>query len=277
MQSTEQAAGQGPPDMAAVRNGRSGEHPVLICLLGDFQVLVGGRAAAVRVGTRVETLLANLALRPDYAASRDALLGALWPEGDAALAGQSLHSLIYQTHKLVGHGLEGAPPVVHRDGRYRLNVEAGVGVDVGEFTRLAANGGRQAQSGDRRGAVECYTRAASLYRGDLCACSDVRSIIERERLRAMYLNLLAFLADDRFAAGDYRSCLELAGRLLDGDPCREDAHRIVMRCHVRRGERSQALRQYLLCQQVLRAEFDAAPEPATEALFEQVRLDPSVI
>jgi DNA-binding SARP family transcriptional activator len=50
-----------------------------------------------------------------------------------------------------------------------------------------------------------------------------------------------------------------------------------MRCHVRRGERSQALRQYRLCQQILRAEFDAAPEPATEALFEQVRLAPSAI
>ena len=69
----------------------------------------------------------------------------------------------------------------------------------------------------------------------------------------------------------------MAGRLLDGDPCREDAHRLVMRCHVRRGERAQALRHYLLCQQILRAEFDAAPEPATDALFEQARLDPSTI
>ena len=105
----------------------------------------------------------------------------------------------------------------------------------------------------------------------------MRAIIERERLRAMHLNLLAYLADDRFAAGDYQGCLEMAGRLLDGDPCREDAHRLVMRCHVRRGERAQALRQYLLCQQILRAEFDAAPEPATDALFEQARLDPSTI
>ena len=128
-----------------------------------------------------------------------------------------------------------------------------MGVDVGEFTRLVAAGGRQAQMGDRRAAVESYMRAIGLYRGDLSACSDARSVIERERLRAMYLNLLAFLADERFAAGDYWACLEIAGRLLDGDPCREDAHRFVMRCHVRRGERAQALRQYTLCTSILRS------------------------
>jgi DNA-binding SARP family transcriptional activator len=277
MQSTEAIVREGAGTAPATLAGVTGEHPVLICLLGDFQVLVGGRPAAIRVGTRLEALLANLALRPDYAASRDTLLGALWPDGDLALAGQSLHSLVYQVHKLVGDGLGGAPPVVHRDGRYRLNVEAGVSVDVGEFTSLANSGGRQAQSGNRPGAVECYLRAAHLYRGDLCACSDARSIVERERLRAMYLNLLAFLADDRFQAGDYHACLDLAGRLLDGDPCREDAHRIVMRCHVRRGERAQALRQYQLCKEILRTELDVAPEPATEALFEQVRTNPAAV
>jgi hypothetical protein len=50
-----------------------------------------------------------------------------------------------------------------------------------------------------------------------------------------------------------------------------------MRCHVQRGERAQALRQYQLCRDILKAEYDAAPEPATTALFDQVRLDPGSI
>ena len=50
-----------------------------------------------------------------------------------------------------------------------------------------------------------------------------------------------------------------------------------MRCYVRRGERAAALRHYGVCAQILRAEFDAAPEPATTALYEQIRRQPSGI
>jgi DNA-binding SARP family transcriptional activator len=48
-----------------------------------------------------------------------------------------------------------------------------------------------------------------------------------------------------------------------------------LRCYLRRGERAQALRHYTTVQRILRAEFHAEPEPATTALFEQIRLDPS--
>jgi hypothetical protein len=50
-----------------------------------------------------------------------------------------------------------------------------------------------------------------------------------------------------------------------------------MRCYVRRGERAQALRQFRICESVLRTEFNAPPEPATLALFERVRLTPAEV
>jgi hypothetical protein len=50
-----------------------------------------------------------------------------------------------------------------------------------------------------------------------------------------------------------------------------------MRCHVRLGERAQALRQYRVCRQILEREFGALPEPSTQALFAQIRLDPGSV
>ena len=135
----------------------------------------------------------------------------------------------------------------------------------------------QAQSQESREHGALYARAADLYRGDLQSGTDVHAVIERERLRAGFLTLLARLADASFEAGDYGACLDYALRLLAGDPCREDAHRLVMRCYVRRGERAQALRQYRLCEDVLRMEFDITPEPATRLLFDQARTDPASI
>jgi DNA-binding SARP family transcriptional activator len=250
--------------------------PVLVCLLGSFRVLRSGKAVAVR-GAKAESLLCHLALRPQNGAPRETLLCALWPNGDPGLAGQSLNSLVYSLHRTLGTGLEGAPPVVHEDGWYRLNTEAGVGVDAVWFDALTAAGERRARGGDHGAAAVYYRRAVRLFRGDLCAGNDAYAVVERERLRARHLTLLARLADRDFRAGDYGACLEGALRLLALDPCREDAHRLVMRCYVRRGERAQAMRQFRVCERILRSEFDAPPEAATLALFEQVRTTPEQV
>src|SRR6266536_369465 len=77
-------------------------------------------------------------------------------------------------------------------------------------------------------------RSVQLYRGDLAVETDVGGVLERERLRARFLSLLAYLADERYRAGEYGACLDDAWCLLGHDPCREDAHRVVMRCYVRR-------------------------------------------
>ena len=106
---------------------------------------------------------------------------------------------------------------------------------------------------------------------------DVHQVLERERLRARYLSVRAQLAAHHFANADYTAALTHALDLLAHDPCREDAHRIAMRCYVRRGERAQAMRQYGVCREILAQEFDARPEPMTDELLEMVRLDPGRI
>src|SRR4051794_12082389 len=67
--------------------------PILICLLGSFRVLKAGEAVALRSGGKVQALLRQLSLHRHDGVSREALLDSLWPESDAALAGQSLNSL----------------------------------------------------------------------------------------------------------------------------------------------------------------------------------------
>lgn len=251
--------------------------PVLVAVLGPFRLFRAGRPVPVRTGGKIEALLFRLATRhPDHI-QRDTLLSMLWPETDLSLAGQSLNSLIYSLHKLLGDALDGAWPVLHEGGAYGLNGEAGVSTDIGLFQALAGAGDEHVHHGHVSAAARSYARAVALYRGDLCAGDDWRDTIERERLRASFLNLLARLAEYHFEECAYADSIEYALRLLVLDPCREDAHRQVMRCHARQGQRAQALRQYRLCEAVLRMEFDAHPEPATTALFDQIRLSPESV
>lgn len=251
--------------------------PILICLLGRFRLLKAGQPIVLRSGGKTEALLGHLSLQNSNRIPRDTLLQRLWPSSDTALACQSLHSLVYSLHKLIGDALGGAAPVLHDEGCYRLNVEAGVGVDVAGFDALVKAGDQQVRAGDLATAVNTYSCAVGLYRGDLCMGTDVQALMERERLRARYLTLLAHLADYHYGESAYVACQGYAWRLLGCDPCREDAYRMMMRCYVRQGERAEALRHYRLCVDILRAEFETAPETATTMLFEQIRLDPGSI
>ncbi len=250
---------------------------VQIRLLGDFRLLKAGQAVPVNSGGKTALLLFHLALRHAERVPRDTLLDLLWPHADLALANQSLNSIVYSLRKLLADAIAGEAPVLCEDGYYRLNTEAGVRVDMACFERMADTGDEQARAGDLASATASYTRAIRHYYGDLSVAADVPSLIERERLRSRYLTLLARLADYYLREGEHDTCLDYAGQLLAGDPCREDAQRLVMHCYMRRGERAQALRQYRLCQAILRTEFDAVPEPATTALYDQIRVDPGSI
>ncbi len=231
----------------------------------------------LRHASKTESLLANLALGPGYALPRETLVQTLWPDADSALAGQSLNSLVHALRKLLSDRIGGASPILQADGYYRLNVEAGVGLDVDCFKALLRAGEQQARAGNRVTAIKSYEQAVQMYQGDLCVCGDLQATIEREYLRSLYLTALAHLADEFYAEGNWSACLDYAMRLLSVDPCREDAHRLVMLSHVRRGERAQALRQYRLCEAILCTEFDAKPERATKLLYDQIRTEPDKI
>ncbi|HEX6507277.1 MAG TPA: BTAD domain-containing putative transcriptional regulator [Chloroflexota bacterium] len=251
--------------------------PLFIRIFGGFQLLQYGEPVNVRVRGKSEALLQILALESGAYGARDVLLDRLWPDSSHDLACQSLNSLVYFLNKLLRDALGGAPPVINEEGGYRLNREMGVATDIGLFDEWARTGDQHAIAGDDSQAIEYYSCAVNLYRGDLQGQDDVDTVLRREHLRAKYLTLLARLAQYHFMGQEYEESLDYALRLLHTEPCREDAHRMVMACYVRRGERAQALRQYRLCETILCNEFGAKPEPATTELFEQTRDDPASV
>ncbi len=251
--------------------------PVYVGVLGTFLLLKAGSHVELRAGGKVELLLSELALRSRYGAPREELLALLWPDSDTAMAGHSLNALVSTLHRQFGDVLGGDGPVVRAAGNYALNLDGGVGLDLATFEAAADEADAALRSGDLEHAKAAYRTAAGTYRGDLCVARDVRHVVDRERLRMRYLAVLSSHADCHFGEGDYCAARDRALELLAHDPCREDAHRLVIRCHVRLGQRAQALRQYRLCASILRTEFDVEPEVETTVLYDQVRLDPAAV
>lgn len=250
--------------------------PLLVALLGPPRLATEQRVIPIPGRGKADALLIGLALLQPGAVARQQLLTQLWPDQNATLAGQALNSLTAELNKLCRQHFACDPLIRHEQGYYRFNYEAGVGTDLEQFHAWATLGQQQLQAGDGVVGIASCTQALGLYRGDL-PCRDlsgdfsISALLVRERLRTTLLDLLTALANYYYARGDAGQALHYLQRLLAREPCREDAHRQVMRCYLQIGQRAQALRQYQLCTQLLALEFNAQPEPATVELFDQIR------
>ena len=247
-----------------------------IQLLGGFRLLKAGAPITLRPGGKSEHLVMVLALNQRRGLSTEELADMVWPGNDPLLATQSVRSLIRWLHRRIGESPVGKRLISRLGGRYVLRVGDNVRLDVVEFESAVAEGDRDARRGDVGAAIASYEGATRAYAGEMVIESDVRQLVERERLRALYLKILMRLADLRFSLADYQGALSCASEMLQHDPCREDAYRLAMRCYVRLGERAQAFREYALCRKVLAAEFDTLPERETEMVFEQIRTAPDL-
>jgi DNA-binding SARP family transcriptional activator len=246
------------------------QFPVFVGLFGYFQLLKLGELVLQR-GHKTEQLLSILALRLKQPTTRAMLLQTIWPEYDIELAGQSLNSLIYNLRKSLRSALMEQPPVLCEDGVYWLNVDAGIYVDVVLFDAHYAEAKRLHRNGDIVGAETELKQAISLYHGDLSETGLVETVIERQRLRDKYLDALRYLAEYALQRSDWDAGLDFGHAMLKVDVCLEEAHRVVMRSYAALGRRTQAIRQFELCCDVLKQELNIDPERETITLDQQIR------
>lgn len=119
--------------------------------------------------------------------------------------------------------------------------------------------------------LEVVEDAIAAYRGDLL--ESVYSdwcLLWRESLRAQHTELLEFMLQASMARQDWSSGLRYGRRLLELDPLMEHVHRAIMRCHYHNGDRPLAMRQYALCEQLLREELGVEPMDETRRIQETI-------
>uniref|UniRef100_UPI0025FF26E1 bacterial transcriptional activator domain-containing protein n=1 Tax=Sphingomonas sp. TaxID=28214 RepID=UPI0025FF26E1 len=119
-------------------------------------------------------------------------------------------------------------------------------------------------------------RVLDSYAGDFAISIDVPwTLIERERLRTLFLDGLFTLAMSHSSAGDWTAAARVAQRLCHAEPLREDAHRLLMVARTRSGNRALALRQFEHCQAILARELNVEPMAETTDLYRKIRENPS--
>ena len=227
-------------------------------LLGGF-ALAASDGRLVTLPTRKDRLLlAYLVLSAGRAQPRERLAGLLWVDRAEAQARDSLKQSLAGIRQAFRQAcLE--PLRADRD-TVRLALD-GIEIDALEFARLAA------------GTSAAPERAAALYRGELLEGIDATTAefdawlrTERERLNDLAVNLM-----EQLALGTVRDEATRLGRyLLARDPLREPVYRALMRHSMLKEDRTEALKIYASCRDVLKRELGVTPDIATEELYRDI-------
>jgi DNA-binding SARP family transcriptional activator len=245
--------------------------------VGGFELYRQGKLVTPEVFQRrgAITIFQILLTHDGRPVTRDALTEILWPEADPQSAVKRLHVLVHALRRVV----EPAPQdrrwtFICNDGdRYYFNAEAPYRLDVKEFRECISLGERLERRGDVAAAIDAYEVAADQYRGDFLEDEPYAEWCweEREALRETHLDALRRLAGLYTNQNAPELSAESYRRALKADPLREENHQGLMRTLWAAGRRSEALRQYQMCKELLRRELEVDPLPETTELYHLIR------
>jgi DNA-binding SARP family transcriptional activator/TolB-like protein/Tfp pilus assembly protein PilF len=224
----------------------------------------GDPPSELRISSRKgQALLAYLAMHPDHSASREHLAALFWGDRRDEQARHNLRQCLVTLRRDL---LKGAADI--------LSIEASsvglrtehLSIDADEFATISDS----SQTSD-------LERAVALYRGEFLseftAEEPFDSWVQRTRSQLDDIAARVFekCAQQADARGDGKQAVAAAERLIAFDTFREDRQRIALRIFSRYRGREFALTHAEACLALLKGELDVDPEPATQALIDDIR------
>jgi predicted ATPase/DNA-binding SARP family transcriptional activator len=247
---------------------------LVLQFLGIPQIHLDDKPAATDRRKAV-ALLAYLALNgiehPQQKYSREALSALFWPEYTQAKAFANLRRTLWEAHQAIGESWL----IAERDS-LRLNMDAGIKLDVARFLDLLSQGSQQADPALR---LPLLADSVKLYRGHFLAGFSLKdaypfnewAFAESEGLRRKFAEALTRLVESHCELKQADLAIPYARRLVTLDPLNETAHRQLMEVYLQAGQHGAALKQYQTCEQTLRKELNLDPQPETRLLYKRIR------
>jgi DNA-binding SARP family transcriptional activator len=233
-----------------------------LCEFGAARILVNGEEVRPRIAKTYE-LLAYLTSNGG-AATRDELLTALFDARDD----ESTRSYLRQAIRWLRRVLPDPDALTAEGGS--LAFAPGLAV-ASESTRFEASLAEAARlQGDDR--LTATLAALALHETGEYMAGVATSWVDRRRtaLAELASDARYEVAELAFAAERYHEAGELARRVVDDDPYREGAWRLLMRVANVMGDEDGVMRAYRACEQAL-ASVGATPAASTQRLVDQLR------
>lgn len=267
-----------PAAAPAGRKGRRGKPSLGVHCLGTFRVHQDDELIADWPSGRGKAILKYMIAYRSRPISKDILMDIFWRDSSPESARNNLNVAICGLRKALKSQRTDFNHILCENGYYFLNPVMTVWVDFEEFMQRHETAYVLERQEKLAEAMSNYEVAASLYQGDFMEDDLYEDwpVLQRESLKDTYVTVLDRLSRYYMDEKRYMECIQYCEKVLAKDDWREDAHRRLMRCYSRLGQRNMALRQYEICMQVLRRELDVSPEKETVALYERIRAEESV-
>jgi DNA-binding SARP family transcriptional activator len=242
---------------------------------GNFELLCNGALLPLRPNAKAITILKYLIAHRGRPVSQDYLMGWLWPESNLGKARSSLNSAIH----ILRRRLSGCPLlpsaknyVLLEDGYYRLCPTLPMSTDVEEFDARYKRGLLLQNEGLMMKVASEYEKAIELYRGDYLVedLYDDWTLVERERLKNAYIDILSWLAAHYLEIGQPQKSIQVCYQILQRDRCHEESYRQLMRCYARLTSYGQVEHHYRLLCDILKHKYDMEPSLCTRTVFETI-------
>ncbi|MGH2703733.1 MAG: AfsR/SARP family transcriptional regulator [Actinomycetota bacterium] len=252
----------------------AGSVPYRILLFKRFEGFGPGLAAVAQESPKLRELLCYLLVFRDRLHHREILASALWPESTSVQSRKYLRQALWRLRALTDSD---AVPLLRAENEWVGVDTTCLWIDADEmeqqFMAVRTTPG-EAISDEEAGSLR---DAVALYRGDLLeGWYQDWCVSERERLKAIYLGMMDKLLAFSERHSRIEEGLSTAERILRHNPTSERTYVRLMRLYYLAGDRTTALRQFSLCNTVLRDELGIEPAEQTRRVYEQIRDDRGV-
>jgi DNA-binding SARP family transcriptional activator len=225
--------------------------------------LTSVRVGAVTVpGTEIRRkalgLLLFLASRPKYAATRDQVLDALWPDQEPNDAVNSLNQTVYFLRRIFEpeYVEDLSPGYVHHNSDV-------LWLDAGLVTSRAATCRELLASIRGVGDPADVDRVAALYTGQFALEFSYEEWAStfRDAVHGEFLEVVERAVLDDVDSGHFDRALMLARRAVMVEPSAESLHLLLIRVCRRLGAHAAAAERYAAYSQLMRSEYGLEPAP----------------
>lgn len=191
-------------------------------------------------------------------ATRDRIMGLLWPDRPPDRARHSLSQTLYELRKELG------------DAWIRVHGEV---LEVTEDVFVDATSFREAVEAERDEVALGAYKGSFLEGVDVADSPEFQAWVDRTRagLGRLHRTAAARLVEARSGRGDLDGAIEAARSWVERDPLDDEGQHTLIALLGRSGRQSEALRQYDAYATALARELDVAPLEQTRALVEAMR------
>ena len=253
-----------------------GSPTLVVYCLGSFQVYQDDQPIQDWKSSKGKAVFKYLVVHHGVPIAKEVLMDLFWPDSTPDAARNNLNVAIYGLRQTLRQTQPDLSYILFQDDHYLLKPELQIWVDVEAFMEHVKLAQNLEQRGELTLAIHEYRAAEALYQGEFLADDRYEDwpVPQRQQLEADYFSLLDRLSRYYLDQEDYDACATMCKKMLAVDPCREEAHRRLMRYYSQQNQRYLALRQYHLCIEALVNELDVGPSQTTMDLYEQIRRAP---